>query len=349
MKKKNLLLISAVVIIFFGLAFVIGYFVSKNLVGQNQKNIQSFADCVAAGYPVMESYPRQCRTPDGRNFVEQIQNQPPEIISGVKSLLYDNKEFGFQLYYPEGSKVEQQSLGGYLSVTKNSIVAVFLDQSLFAGTNLGEAVVVVGLGPDAEALGKCNQANTDNNEQDLGLAVVNGVQFHKFSTTGVGAGNLYESTIYRTVQYGSCYEIAEVLHSGNIYNYDPGTVTEFDQAKFSGILEKIAQTFEFSGQSQSGVFGLINISPTCPVERIPPDPNCAPRPYQTTINITGANNFSQTVQSDLDGLFQVVLEPGSYQFSAQGGNTLPRCAPVSVEIKPSNFISLNISCDSGIR
>jgi hypothetical protein len=34
--------------------------------------ITSFEDCADYGYAVMESYPRQCRTPDGRLFVEEI-------------------------------------------------------------------------------------------------------------------------------------------------------------------------------------------------------------------------------------------------------------------------------------
>lgn len=34
--------------------------------------VSSFADCAKAGYPVMESFPRQCRTPDGRTFVEEV-------------------------------------------------------------------------------------------------------------------------------------------------------------------------------------------------------------------------------------------------------------------------------------
>lgn len=34
--------------------------------------INSFEDCEAAGYPIMESYPRQCRTSDGKHFVENI-------------------------------------------------------------------------------------------------------------------------------------------------------------------------------------------------------------------------------------------------------------------------------------
>lgn len=31
--------------------------------------ISTFSECAAAGYPVMETYPEQCRTPDGRIFV----------------------------------------------------------------------------------------------------------------------------------------------------------------------------------------------------------------------------------------------------------------------------------------
>jgi hypothetical protein len=34
----------------------------------------SFAECAAAGYPVAESYPRQCNTPNGGHFVEDIGN-----------------------------------------------------------------------------------------------------------------------------------------------------------------------------------------------------------------------------------------------------------------------------------
>lgn len=37
--------------------------------------VSSFQECVDAGYPVMESYPRQCRTPDGELFIEDIGNE----------------------------------------------------------------------------------------------------------------------------------------------------------------------------------------------------------------------------------------------------------------------------------
>lgn len=47
-------------------------------------SIASFADCKAAGFPVMESYPEQCRTPDGRTFVnteQQISGSPNGIVA----------------------------------------------------------------------------------------------------------------------------------------------------------------------------------------------------------------------------------------------------------------------------
>ncbi len=38
------------------------------------EEINSFEECVAAGYPVMESYPAQCRIPDGKTFTQVIEN-----------------------------------------------------------------------------------------------------------------------------------------------------------------------------------------------------------------------------------------------------------------------------------
>jgi len=38
-------------------------------------SVNSFEECVSAGYSVMESYPRQCKTPDGKTFTEDIGNE----------------------------------------------------------------------------------------------------------------------------------------------------------------------------------------------------------------------------------------------------------------------------------
>lgn len=45
--------------------------------------VTNFEECVAAGNAVMESYPRQCRSKDGRLFIEEIaQMQDPSQNTG---------------------------------------------------------------------------------------------------------------------------------------------------------------------------------------------------------------------------------------------------------------------------
>jgi eight-cysteine-cluster-containing protein len=36
------------------------------------QDINSYEECVAAGYPILESYPEQCMTPDGRSFTRVL-------------------------------------------------------------------------------------------------------------------------------------------------------------------------------------------------------------------------------------------------------------------------------------
>ncbi len=43
--------------------------------------ILSFKDCEGAGNPIMESYPRQCKTSDGRTFIEEL----PEKITYINA------------------------------------------------------------------------------------------------------------------------------------------------------------------------------------------------------------------------------------------------------------------------
>ena len=43
-----------------------------------RKEITNFDECAKAGYPIMESYPRQCKTSDGKTFVEGIESKEPE-------------------------------------------------------------------------------------------------------------------------------------------------------------------------------------------------------------------------------------------------------------------------------
>jgi hypothetical protein len=64
--------------------------------------IDSFKECIAAGFPAMESHPRQCRTDDGKHFVETISKIPDWVKKNAKwwSLTYiSDKDFAAGLEY----------------------------------------------------------------------------------------------------------------------------------------------------------------------------------------------------------------------------------------------------------
>jgi hypothetical protein len=49
--------------------------------------ISSFNDCLNAGLPIMESYPRQCKTPDGRTFAEELPPTKPTYINATSGVI----------------------------------------------------------------------------------------------------------------------------------------------------------------------------------------------------------------------------------------------------------------------
>ncbi len=102
---------------------------------------------------------------------------------------------------------------------------------------------------------------------------------------------------------------------------------------------------------KSGVRGSVTLSPTCPVERMPPDPACAPKPYATTIIVyrVGSKTPYLLGNSNEKGVFEFPLAPGEYTLAAKGGQVLPRCGEVSVMVSPNTYTSTEIFCDTGIR
>lgn len=98
------------------------------------------------------------------------------------------------------------------------------------------------------------------------------------------------------------------------------------------------------------ITGSVTLSPTCPVERMPPEPQCAPKPYQTKIEIfsVDGSELVKSVKSGADGRFEVTLPFGDYNIQAGGGVVHPSCSPVAVSLQTVTT-SVDISCDTGIR
>ena len=119
------------------------------------------------------------------------------------------------------------------------IPKIFDPQTNFAGAKL-----TVGASSDKTAIAKCSEKGYDG--EDVRAAKVGGADFTVISGTSAGAGNYYETTMYRTVRSGKCYSLEYTIHSMNIYNYpEYFRLRAFDRAKVRGLLEEIVRTFRF--------------------------------------------------------------------------------------------------------
>jgi hypothetical protein len=100
----------------------------------------------------------------------------------------------------------------------------------------------------------------------------------------------------------------------------------------------------------SGINGYIHMGPTCPVEKMPPDPNCADKPY-TNAEILAANSAGKQYlgKTDSAGNFSLIVPAGTYNVEVVSVNMFPRCLEQQAIVIANNFVSLNISCDTGIR
>lgn len=104
------------------------------------------------------------------------------------------------------------------------------------------------------------------------------------------------------------------------------------------------------GSGASGITGYVHIGPTCPVEKDPPDPNCADRPYAVSIEIHYLNEqFYSIIRSGEDGRFRMALAPSTWIVRPQVANVLPACPEQTVRVSAGAYTDIDISCDSGIR
>ncbi len=105
------------------------------------------------------------------------------------------------------------------------------------------------------------------------------------------------------------------------------------------------------GQSVGILEGTVTLSPTCPIERMPPDPQCAPRPYVTDVHAVRLSNgeIVASTKTTSEGVFVLDLPAGTYSIRAEDSGMFPRCGEATVTISSGERKRVDISCDTGIR
>jgi hypothetical protein len=107
------------------------------------------------------------------------------------------------------------------------------------------------------------------------------------------------------------------------------------------------------GVAAVDVAGLVVAGPVCPVETVPADPSCAPRPVPgAEIAVRDASgNVVARASTDGDGGFRLSLAPGVYQLEPQPVEGLMGTGePFELVVEAGEPIAdLRVVYDTGIR
>lgn len=82
--KQYLIPALIIALVAVGVAYFVSTRGSDNSNTDTQGEITNYQECIDAGYPIMESYPQQCKTPDDKNFTQDIGNEL-EINDKIRS------------------------------------------------------------------------------------------------------------------------------------------------------------------------------------------------------------------------------------------------------------------------
>ena len=100
----------------------------------------------------------------------------------------------------------------------------------------------------------------------------------------------------------------------------------------------------------TGIQGMVQVGPTCPVERI--NSPCPPRPMKATVLVQDASGHEvMRFTSGSDGRFKVDLPAGTYTLLGlpPAGQSLPRPIPSAVSVRQGVYTTVVVQYDSGIR
>lgn len=176
-------------------------------------------------------------TPPAQN---ETPTQPTTPASNLQT--YTNSTYHFHFTYPKEFNFATANYGNL----STKIVQLQLGSAAYPKTNFGDAAFTVSMS-NAQNREQCLNMNSPEGSKgfDASPIDVNGVNFYLTNGSGAGAGNLYESKVYRTFRDSSCFEIVETLHTANIGNYEPGTVEAVNKVRVWERLNSIFTTFAF--------------------------------------------------------------------------------------------------------
>ena len=136
-EKKRLrnTIISVLAILLVLIVIFFANFIQQNRTSQE---ISSFQECAEQGYIVMESYPRQCRTPRGDLFIEETTGQAVNFAEITNALINPNFQEKKELVLNDEDAFKEifQDNPLYIDFNKRRVIAVFSGEKSTGGHSI---------------------------------------------------------------------------------------------------------------------------------------------------------------------------------------------------------------------
>ena len=103
------------------------------------------------------------------------------------------------------------------------------------------------------------------------------------------------------------------------------------------------------GGPTSGIQGVVQAGPTCPVEQM--GSPCPEQPVPGTVRAVSVSNegIIGKTTTDQRGRFRLPLEPGTYIITATPAQGALTPVPATVVVKAGAFAEVTLEADTGIR
>lgn len=155
--------------------------------------------------------------------------------------MYVNPDRAFSIQYRADFSIDESyQYENFSSGKKIPGVSFTVPKSLAEGTNLADDTrVSVEFLEGARTCSALSFLETVDSRETVREA---GAAYDVAKRRGAAAGNLYEEIVYLLQD---CYAIRYFLHSGNIGNYEPGAVREFDRNSLLQIFDRMRRSYQY--------------------------------------------------------------------------------------------------------